>query len=263
MQNQIINYLGMLQRIMIAGNTVKPRGLECKEIEDLQLQINPEYPFMTFKHRKYDVSYFKKEMIWKLTANKYDTSIQDHAKLWKQIINPDGTYNSNYGQFFFGPGHNIWDVVTELIRDPDSRKSVIPMLAIAHMAPHVIDTVCTESVGFKIRLGELNCSVHMRSSDVIFGLGTDIPTFAFLYRLVLGLLSSDMDLSKGTITITAMSSHIYSRHYGMVTKILEDPEYDSVSMPYCNCSEAMKIIASRGRSDILKKSGELGVWLCD
>jgi thymidylate synthase len=261
MNDQINNYLSMLYNIMTKGKTISPRGLKCREIEDLQLTINPDYPFMTFKHRHYDVSYFKKEMLWKLGANKYDKSIQNHAALWSQIINPDGTYNSNYGQFFFGPGHNVWDVVTELIRDPDSRKAVIPMLAVSHMAPYVIDTVCTESVGFKIRNNELNCSVHMRSSDVIFGLGTDIPTFAFLYRLVMGLLNSNLIPILGTITITAMSSHIYSRHYEMVTKILENPEYEPFNMPYCSCSEAMKIIASRGRQDILKESGALGRWL--
>jgi thymidylate synthase len=252
----------MLSNIMTNGKTIKPRGLECKEIEDLQLQVDPDYPFMTFKHRKYDVDYFKKEMMWKLGANKYDTSIQNHAKLWKEIINPDGTYNSNYGQFFFGPGHNIWDVVTELIRDPDSRKAVIPMLNVSHMAPHVIDTVCTESVGFKIRDNKLNCSVHMRSSDVIFGLGTDIPTFAFLYRLVLGLLRSNRSIIKGKITITAMSSHIYSRHYEMVANIFDDSEYIENIMPYCNFPEVMKIIASRGKEEILEESGLLGEWLC-
>jgi thymidylate synthase len=262
MRDQVNRYIQMYRDIMIYGTEIKPRGLDCREIEDLQIQVNPHYPFMTFTHRKYDVGYFKKEMMWKLTANKYDTSIQQHAKLWKEIINPDGTYNSNYGQFFFGPGYNVWDVVTELIRDPDSRKAIIPMLNVSHTAPHVVDTVCTEAVGFKIRGGRLNCSVHMRSSDVIFGLATDIPTFSFLYRLVLGLLHPNIPCDLGTITITAMSSHIYSRHYEMVQKILEDRVYELTEMPYCNCEEAMKIIASRGKPEILKTAGLLGEWLC-
>ena len=146
--------------------------------------------------------------------------------MWKKVINPDETYNSNYGQYWFGEQHGIWNVVTELIRDQWSRKAVIPMLKASHMSPQTIDTVCTECVGFKIRPGlagklVLNMSVHMRSSDVIFGLGTDIPTFAFLYRLVFGLLMPHYMIYKGQITVTAMSSHIYDRHFEMAINIIK------------------------------------------
>ena len=259
------SYYDMLRLIMTYGTTIRPRGLECKEIGDLQIVIDPMFPFTTFLHRKYDVNYFKKEFCWKLTANKYDTTIQQHAAMWKSVINPDMTYNSQYGQFWFGPsGYNVWDVVTELIRDPHSRKAVIPMFNVSHTAPYVVDTVCTEAVGFRIRNEELHMSVHMRSSDVIFGLGTDIPTFALLYRLVLGLLQPNIPLEDGSITITAMSSHIYSRHYDMAQKILDDPTYDPIEMPYCTCAEAMRIIASRGKKELLTNAGALGRWLvCD
>lgn len=256
--NQVERYLALYSNTM-RGQEICPRGLDCREVEDQQIVIHPDYPFMTFKHRNYDVGYFKKEFLWKLTANPYDRSIQNHAKLWKEIINPDGTYNSNYGRFFFGPGHNIWDIVTELTRDMDSRKAYIPMLNVTHMAPHVIDTVCTLGVGFRVRNGRLDMSCYMRSSDIIFGLATDIPTFAFLYRLVKGLLP--MDLEVGYINVTAMSSHVYSRHYEMVTKILNDSEYEPVMMPYCNREDAMKIISSRGNHELLETAGGLGQWL--
>ena len=255
------NYLSLYKQIMHFGQTVYPRGLECKEIEDLQLRIDPDHPFMTFKHRKYSVDYFKAEMLWKLGANKYDTSIQDHAKMWAEVINPDNTYNSQYGQYFFGEQMGIWKVIMELMRDRDSRKAIIPMLNDSHLSPQTIDTVCTESVSFRMRNDGLNCSVHMRSSDAIYGLATDIPTFSFLYRLVQGLI--DEYLYRGFIVFTLTSSHIYRRHYKMVNKIIEDPEYNDVSMPYCTRQEAMMIIASRGNKEILKNAGALGVWLCE
>jgi thymidylate synthase len=254
------NYLDLLRTIMEQGTTIYPRGQECREMSDVPTEFDLLSPFLTFAHRAYDISYFKKEFRWKLTADKYDTSIQDHATMWRSIINPDGTYNSQYGQYFFGPGHNIFDVVTELIRDPYSRRAVIPMLNVSHMHPSVVDTVCTESIGFRIRDGRLDMSIHMRSSDVVFGLGTDVPTFAFLYRLVLGLLH--MDLVLGTMAITSMSSHIYERHYKKVEAILDNPEYGYIYMPFCDYREAMKIISSRGNKEILKTAGPLGEWLC-
>lgn len=267
-----INYLKMLQTIMRYGSSICPRGLDCKEVEDLQLVVDPCFPFLTYKMRNYDVSYFKKEMMWKLGANKYDRSIQDHAKLWKQVINPDQTYNSNYGQYWFGEQHGIWDVVTELLRDHDSRKAIIPMLNKSHMSPQTVDTVCTECVGFRLRPYmdgyKLNMSVHMRSSDVIFGLGTDVPTFSFLYRLVFGIVAEAIQIpmyfSEGRITITSMSSHVYARHYDMVILLLDHgiTEYIEESMPRCMPGDAMRIIASRGNPNLLLNAGELGGWLC-
>jgi len=251
-EDQPYRYVKMLRDIMEFGHDINPRGIACKEISDLQLVVDPDSPFMTFIHRKYDVDYFKKEMLWKLGANKYDKSIQKHAKLWSSVINPDQTYNSNYGQYWFGQQMGIWKVVMELTRDPESRKAVIPMMNDSHFSPETIDTVCTEAVGFRIRDRELHMSVHMRSSDVIFGLGTDIPTFSFLYRLVFGMIQHNQKLYNGPINITAMSSHIYEKHYDMVNDIVKDPEYIKTDMPYCNCSEAMTIVASRGNPEILK-----------
>lgn len=245
---QAKRYLDHLQRIMEDGDTLSPRGSEIREIRDQQLLVDVAYPFMTFEQRKYDVGYFKQEMLWKLTANPYNESIKNHAKMWESIQNPDRTFNSNYGQYWFGTQGGIWSVVTELIRDPDSRRAVIPMLSKDHMRPETIDTVCTESVGFHIRNGILHMSVHMRSSDAVFGLGTDIPTFACLYRLVYGLIRPIIDVFPGTMTITAMSSHIYSRHYAMVDRILEDglDGFVVTTMPFCGSDEAMYIIAKRG-----------------
>jgi thymidylate synthase len=273
--NQAARYLDMFEDIMKYGSVIRPRGLECREIEDLQLVVDPNSPFMTFEARGYDIGYFKKEMRWKLGANKYDMSIQAAAKMWAKVVNPDMTYNSNYGQYWFGEQHGIWDVVTELIRDNDSRKAVIPMLNASHMSPQTVDTVCTECVGFRLRSTEdgeslrLNMSVHMRSSDVVFGLGTDVPTFSFLYRLVLGLVSDSCALpviaDHDAICITAMSSHIYSRHYDMVLRILDRGVggYTDIKMPFCNSVSAMRVISSRGNPQTLSGTGDLGGWLCD
>lgn len=243
--------LKMWARTLTAGVRIYPRGEEVREIGDLQITVDPRYPFQSFDVRKYNFDYFREEMKWKLSANKYDESIKAHAKMWESVQNPDGTFNSNYGQYWFGEQKGFWTVVEELIRDKDSRRAVIPMLAKEHMSPQTKDTVCTESVGFRIRNNMLHMSAHMRSSDQVFGLGTDIPTFAFLQQLVFGMLMDIYpDLSLGEITVTAMSSHIYSRHYVMVeTACLKGLDgYVPVKLPHISGpSEAMFIIASRGK----------------
>lgn len=263
-QNNIRNIKTMLWRTMNEGLEVKPRGELIREIGDLQLVVHPDYPFMGFKNRKYPFNYFKEEMKWKLTANPYDDSIKAHARMWESVQNPDGTFNSNYGQYWFGEQKGFWTVVEELIRDVHSRRAVIPMLSKDHMAPQTRDTVCTESIGWRIRNDQLVTSVHMRSSDQIFGLGTDIPTFSFLTKLLLGVLKAQYPgLSLGYMTITAMSSHIYERHFDMVDKILNEPyeDFTSMNLPDCNIVEAMSIISNRGAKD--NGGGILGRWLFD
>lgn len=253
----------MFLATMEEGRNVAPRGLKILELEDYQLTVSPKHPFMGFAARKYDVGYFKKEMIWKLSANKHDESIKAHAKMWESVQNPDGTFNSNYGQYWFGEQMGFWIAVLDLIKSPDSRRAVIPMLQPEHLSPHTTDTVCTESVGLRIRNNRLNMSVHMRSSDQVFGLGTDIPTFSFLYRLAYAILKDVYpDLDIGKICITAMSSHVYERHFGMVNEILNEPgdTYVSHGMPWCATgAEAMRIIASRGKD--LNGLGSLADWL--
>src|SRR5574337_749724 len=162
-------FLEMWGRTLTYGCCIRPRGEEVREIGDLQLAVVPEYPFQSFADRKYNLDYFKKEMLWKLGANKYDESIKAHAKMWESVQNPNGTFNSNYGQYWFGEQRGFWSVIEELIRDRDSRRAVIPMLSKEHMTPETKDTVCTEAVGFRIRGDLLYMSVHMRSSDQVFG----------------------------------------------------------------------------------------------
>lgn len=251
----------MFDRTMNDGLTVSPRGQAIKEVEDLQFTIDPLRPFMNFEHRKLNINYFKKEMMWKLKGDRFDDSICQHAKMWASVKNDDGSFNSNYGQYWFGEQRGLYKAIEELRNDEHSRRSIIPMLNDSHIGPHVKDTVCTEAVSFRIRNGQLNMSVHMRSSDQIFGLGTDLPTFAFLYRLAYALLRLEYHtLSIGTMTVTAMSSHIYDRHWEMVNRILKDPKVAVCDMmPLANAAEAALLMSCEGM--VSEKWGPLSAWL--
>lgn len=235
---------------MTHGQVIEPRGQKIRELRDTQITIYPQYPFQDFKNRKYNLKYFINEMLWKLGASKYDESIKDHASMWEMVQNPDGTFNSNYGQYWFGQQMGLMKAVMELIRDGDSRRASIPMLRDDHLSPETVDTVCTESITFHIRNNTLYASVHMRSSDQIFGLGTDVPTFSVLMMMALGLLRSVYPtLQLGTMTITAASSHIYERHWGMVERILAEDfsEYQATKLPEPeSVGEVMMIFAFRG-----------------
>lgn len=256
-------WLDLFKSTTVKGLESSPRGYKIVELLNATLTIDPMQPFMNFKHRKLNIDYIKKEIVWKLTADPYNDSIVEHAKIWKSTQNPDGTFNSNYGQYWFGKQMGFYKAFNELAYDRDSRRAIIPMLNDSHIGPGVNDTVCTESVIFLIRADMLNMVVHMRSSDQIFGLGVDIPAFAFLQRLMLASLSNIYpELSLGTLSISAASSHIYERHFKMVNDIIADPTIDeTVEMPLATRDEALKLVACRG--NIKKSWGDLSSWLTD
>jgi thymidylate synthase len=250
--NNVAALTKLLAETLYGGLETSPRGFKIREKFDTQIEIHPSYPFQGWKARNYDVDYFRAEMRWKLGANRFDDSIMQHAKMWKDVQNPDGSFNSNYGQFWFGSQMGFFVALQELARDRDTRRACIPMLNASHLGPEVKDTVCTESVTFHIRDFKLRMSVHMRSSDQIFGLGTDIPTFSVLMMLMHACLQEYYPgLELGTITLTAASSHIYERHFKMVKEIIDAPydTYKHIRLPRCTGpSEAMSIIASRGHA---------------
>ena len=254
-------WLNMFSDVMLNGFETSPRSQRIRELEDYKITINPMYPFMNFKHRNLKIEYFKQEMLWKLSGDPFNRTIMAHAKMWESVQNNDGSFNSNYGQYWFGEQMGLFVAFNELIKDDNSRRAVIPMLRASHIGPQVKDTVCTEAVGFRIRNGLLNMSIHMRSSDQVFGLGTDTPTFAFLQRLLYGMLRSVYpDIGLGSMTIVSMSSHIYERHFAMIDQIIADPSVAECSlMPIPTIAEAFKIAASGGKVDA--SWGHLARWL--
>lgn len=241
----------LIHDIVHNGDVVKPRGFEIKEIRNTTMTVDPMYPFQGFASRRYNLDYFIHEMRWMLRASRFDTSIKAHAKMWESVQNQDGSFNSNYGTFWFGPQMGLMKAALELIRDKDSRRAVIPMLRDEHLDPGMNDVVCTEAMVFHIRDNWLHATVHMRSSDVIFGVGTDIPTFSVAMMLLAGLIAPMYPgLQVGSLTLQVASSHLYSRHYKMAEDILaESPHhYQNIcALPEPGYIEAMKIIADRGQ----------------
>lgn len=256
-------YHAMMAATLECGTTLTARGSTFVELENYQLTVHSTYPFMMFASRKYNIDYFKQEMLWKLTGDPFNESIKQHAKMWESVQNSDGSFNSNYGQYWFGEQLGLHKAFNELVADKESRRAVIPMLSTKHVGHGVNDTVCTGHISFRIRKGYLNMSVAMRSSDQIFGLGTDIPTFATLHRMLQAMLSPIYGvLGLGNITITADSSHIYERHIEMCKSIINNNEVLELwYMPTINVDEAFKLAACKGK--VNPSWGDFSKWLLE
>ena len=216
----------------ISGSTCFPRGLEIKELEDYTYVLPPRVRFTSFTQRNFNLDYVKKEFLWYLKGDRFDLSIQQHAKMWNNLVDTDGGINSNYGQYIFANnGKGINFVVDELKADKDSRRASIVILSEHHLKTGAKDVPCTYSLNFRIRNNRLKMSVRMRSQDAIFGMGNDAPCFSFIHECVYNLVKDYyQDLEMGDYTHTADSLHVYARHFDMLKSIVDSQIHDYVNI---------------------------------
>lgn len=206
------------------GKKISPRGESTYEIENLTYNVAPGIRFNNFTGRNLNLDYIKREMAWYIRADPYDLSIAEHASQWGRIV-ANGKLNSNYGSYWFG-NHGVRHVVRLLERDPSSRRAIIPMYGtdVDHMDIEAKDVPCTLSIGFRIREGKVNCHAIMRSQDILWGMGNDLPTFSMLHEIVARLLN----LTMGLLSVHVGSFHVYESRLSMFKTIIDKAEYRAV-----------------------------------
>jgi len=214
------------------GVTSVVRGLKTAELTDFRYILGPYQRFMCFDARKLKLDYVKQEFLWYYVGHRFDTSICKLATIWNDMVNEDGSINSNYGYYIFNPEtcdgitSNFDRVVETLRQDSASRRAVITILNNQHMNEETKDYPCTAYINFLIRNNQLVMLVRMRSQDAIFGMGNDAPFFSFLHELLLVRLkvyTQFDELILGPYSHVADSFHVYERHYDMLESICENP----------------------------------------
>lgn len=245
------------------GNIVFPRGQKVKEIENYSYVVPPFVRFQNFKSRKLNLDYIKSEVLWYLKGDRFDTSIAAKAKLWSQIMNEDGSINSNYGQYIFGKVNQFDNTIGTLVKDRDSRRASIVILNDEHLFSNTKDVPCTYALNFRIRDGALNMTVHMRSQDAIFGMANDCPAFSIIHEMLLNSLrESYPDLRYGTYTHFADSFHVYERHFEMLGKLVDDDPYEPIVCPTISGPDEVRFLRKLKFDDIPEKF-KFAHWLSD
>lgn len=234
-----------------AGKQVCPRGQKVIEVEDYSYDLPPYARFANFEARKLKLGYVKKELLWYLKADPFDSSIVDAASIWQELPNQDGTINSHYGAHVFGQS-NVWNhpsvsigqplsyrsqfgyIIKTLLDDKDSRRASAVILNRSHLLnPKTKDYPCTYALNFRIRNDELKMSVHMRSQDAVFGMGNDAPAFSVIQEMVFVTLRDVgyPDLKMGNYHHTCDSFHYYERHFEMVYSINAGSPFTPIELP--------------------------------
>lgn len=209
-----------------------PRGQKVKEIIGASFTItNPRARIPAVVGRKFGLTYLAAELVWYLSANNETSWISKYSNFWSNISDDGKTANSAYGSRLFSYHPAIannrfvqWDyIVEELKRDPDSRRAVMHLRTPSDSIDAKLDVPCTLALQFFIRDRELHQVVHMRSSDVVFGIAYDIPAFTLFQEI----LANELGVKLGTYTHVSNSLHIYERHFEMAENILKPENLES------------------------------------
>lgn len=242
------------------GLEVSPRGQLVKELTNLDWTFPPMCRWMNFAARKLNIDYVRAELRWYLRADPLDHSICDYASKWGELVQPDGALLSNYGYYLFGAdrfGQGYNKMAVTLVKDPDTRQAVCPILSREHLYPENPDVPCTMYVGFMIRNDRLMMNVRMRSQDAIWGLGNDLPFFSVLHELMWLSVLRHRLVSLGGLNLRVDSFHLYERHFKMVEAIIQDPQYEPVSVPRITSLEGANLVFR----DLNPVNGAFTRWL--
>ncbi len=252
------NIKKLYRDIYYHGNEVTVRGLRTKELKNYEIIFKPYQRFINFPSRKLSLSYIKTEILWYFHANKFDLSICEKAKIWKDLVNDDGTLNSNYGAIIFND--NFERIIKTLCNDKFSRRAIIMIGDNNNLNDeNTNDYRCTNSIVFTINNNTLEMFVHMRSNDCIFGLGNDLPFFSILHEMVYVVLKDLMypNLKYGNYTHYVNSLHVYERHFNMLKKIvLLDEDMTDVNCPKISSLKEVEFIQQIKDEDNIKNKIE-------
>lgn len=226
------DYYSLLQTVYSIGNHTRPRGHLTKELTGQKLVIDDYNLFASPIHRPIEdiMQYLMAETAWYMSGELNPSNIVRNAKMWGEITNEFGNINSNYGHRVFYRKNKNWLSGFEfalncLQADKETRNAII-----IYNEPDLCyngnkDFICSQNQHFLIRNDELNCFIHLRSSDLIFGVYFNSPWWSLVHQqMFLSLKNLYRDLTLGKIEVFISSAHIYERHFGLVEKILESPK---------------------------------------
>lgn len=223
-------YLNALRTCLDQGYPVQPRGKLTLEVLDMDVRFGGE-PCLV--RGEMDRLYANAEIDWYMGGSRNPDPVAKVAKLWDNCRNPDGTVNSNYGRLVFGPYKPEFSdpVGTEwawarnsLLKDKDSRQAIMVYHLRQFHWEGNRDVPCTLTESFLIRENNLQTRVHMRSSDLWYGLPFDLLWHQFLHTKMLRELRQKYpDLGDGGIRMRLDSAHLYDRHIDRAKEILANP----------------------------------------
>ena len=229
-------YIEMLGKVLSYGSICEPRGKEIKELLGVSFTGKcDKNQLLNFDYRNIsdantaEGGYLLAEIFWYMSGNKYVNFIGEYGSIWKNITNFDGSVNSNYGRsvFYKNAGKTKMSRYKRMIKaikdDPDTRQAIISYTNNKIYDSDTKDFTCTQLQHFFVRNRVLHSIVYIRSSDMIYGLGYDIPWWSIVQQIAFLELKNEGIVDEiGNLTVNIGSAHIYKNHYELGNKLITD-----------------------------------------
>jgi len=176
---------------------------------------------------KVNEDYVRRELEWYRSQS---LSVHDipggPPKIWEACADKDGMIHSNYGYLVWSDeNHNQYgNVLEELRRNPDSRRAEMiytrPSIWKEYNRNGMGDFICTDSVQYFIRDGELHADVRMRSNDAWAGFRNDRNHQLHVQEM----LAADLGIPIGKLIWHAGSFHFYERNFYLIDHFMRTGE---------------------------------------
>lgn len=158
------------------------------------------------------------EAIWYRAATQSIDVIKPFGKIWEKMIDHDGKINSNYGYQIKNNNMSLDDCADEIIKKGSSSLYIASFKNQTSSS----DLVCNNKVTFYLHQNKLQCLIHARSIDVIFGLPYDFFAAQGLMMMIADLINQK---TKQFTQLTNLTFSIANVHW----YLNQNPNEESLS----------------------------------
>ena len=228
-------WLNSLKEVDKFGLTRYPRQIETKEMLNVSVFFNMNWPVVQHTHRHLNYSFMAAEAYWITSGSPLVEDIAPYNLNIAKYSDDGYIFNGAYGPAFLS---QINFIVETLLKDPNSRQAV---MTIWHPNPiETKDHKCTIALAFCIRDTQMHTTVFMRSNDLWLGRPYDMFNFTLMTLKILTALNSRFSgppYVLGNMCLHAVSSHIYYNNYETINNVLENIEdYKSIEIIPVRCT---------------------------
>ena len=163
------------------------------------------------------------ELLWFLRGDSNVRWLHEHGvTIWDEWADAAGELGPVYGvQWRSWPSPDgtrvdqIAALVTELARNPDSRRLVVSAWNVGEI-PRMKLPPCHALFQFYVAEGRLSCQLYQRSADIFLGVPFNVASYALLTHM----LAQQCGLEVGDFVWTGGDCHLYLNHLGQVDEQL-------------------------------------------
>jgi thymidylate synthase len=209
-------YHDLMERILADGVEKRDRtGTGTISVFGHQMRFDLAEGFPLTTTKKLHLKSIIYELLWFLAGDTNVKYLNDHGvSIWNEWADERGELGPVYGrQWRSWPAPDgsaidqIAEVVTQLRRNPDSRRLIVTAWNPADIGKMALPP-CHCLFQFYVAKGKLSCQLYQRSADVFLGVPFNIASYALLTMMV----AQVTDLKPGDFVHSLGDAHLYSNH---------------------------------------------------